>query len=83
MTINVGTFETALQAKFNAANSTTAATDFVYLAKASDQLEFTLNQATANFESLPAAANRYFNETVYGQLCDRFSSVATRAMEER
>lgn len=57
MTINVGTFETALQAKFNAANSTTAATDFVYLAKASDQLEFTLNQATANFESLPAAAN--------------------------
>ncbi len=57
MTINVGTFETALQAKFNAANSTTVATDFVYLAKASDQLELTLNQATSAYINLPAAAN--------------------------
>ena len=57
MTINVGTYETALQAKFNAANSSTAATEFVYLAKASDQLELTLNQATDSYVNLPAAAN--------------------------
>ena len=57
MTINIGTYETALQAKFNAANSSTAATDFVYLAKASDQLELTLSQTTSSYANLPAAAN--------------------------
>lgn len=57
MTINIGTYETALQAKFNAANSSTAATEFVYLAKASDQLELTLSQTTDSYVNLPAAAN--------------------------
>ena len=57
MTINITTFQNALQAKLNNAVSTDDGTDFAVLAKAVKELNSTVTSSYANSAALPAAGD--------------------------